>query len=350
MTGFQGADTAQLREQAELMRDRASTLEGLRTRLSMLVAYGAEWEGADAQAFRDRWHSEVAPRFDEQISVIEAHGNSLDEEADEQDTASEVEQAPGLLENLLGLGKAGQGIFTSFKNLRKILDDFPKHMKEWKTAFAAGPGALWAKYKTDLVKGLKEGLKFGEEYSSLAKKLVGELGLPDSLGNWDPLKKHLDGGKFPSWLGDAAPNLAKVGKLGGKLIPGLDIGVGVHQMLNGETSFDKVSGGLSAVSGGMVLAAPLFGPAAPIVAGVGVAAGVVSIGMDLGKMAWDNREAIGEFAGKVGEGISNAAHTVTDAVSNAASNAADSIGNGIESAGNALKNAGSAIGNAFGFG
>ena len=42
MTGFQGADTEQLREHAELMRDRANSLDGLRTRLSMLVAHGAD--------------------------------------------------------------------------------------------------------------------------------------------------------------------------------------------------------------------------------------------------------------------------------------------------------------------
>lgn len=350
MSGFQGADTEQLREHAELMRDRANSLEGLRTRISMLVSYGAEWEGEDAEEFRDRWRSEVAPKFEEQISAIDARGTSLDEEAEEQDKTSEAEQTPGLFENIAGLAKAGQGLFKSFKDLRKLIDDFPQHMKEWKAALAEGPGALWAKYKQDLVKGLKKGLNFGEEYSAIAKRLLSEAGLPDSLGNWDPLKKGLDQGKFPSWLADSAPKLAKLGKLGGKLIPGLDIGLGVHQMLNGETTFDKVSGGLSAVGGGLVLAAPLFGPAAPIVAGIGVAAGVVSIGMDLGKMAWENREAIADFAGDVGEGISNVASDVASGVSDAASNAAESIGDGVESAGETIKDVGGSIGDALGFG
>lgn len=169
MTGFQGADTEQLREHAELMRDRANSLDGIRTRVSMLVAYGAEWEGEDAQTFRDRWRSELAPRFDEQISTIEARGTSLDEEAKEQDAVSEVEQTPGLIENTLGLAKAGQDIFTSFKKFRKLVDDFPQHMKEWKAAFEEGPGALWAKYKEGLSKGLRKGLNVGEEYSSIAK-------------------------------------------------------------------------------------------------------------------------------------------------------------------------------------
>ncbi|MDN5821174.1 MAG: hypothetical protein L0H39_06770, partial [Brachybacterium sp.] len=249
-----------------------------------------------------------------------------------------------------GLAKAGQDIFTSFKKFKKLIDDFPQHMKEWKAAFQGGPGKLWSHYKDELARGLGKGLNGGEEYSSIAKQLLDKAGLPDSLGNWDPLKKHLDEGKFPSWLDNAAPKLGKLGKLGGKLVPGLDIGLGVHQMMNGETTFDKASGGLSAVGGGLVLAAPLFGPAAPIVAGVGLAAGVVSIGMDLGKMAWDNREAIADFAGDVGQGISNVASTVTDTVSDAASSAAESIGDGMESAGDAIKDVGGAIGDALGFG
>ena len=130
MAGFQGADTDQLREHAELMRNRATSLDGVRTRLSMLVTHGAEWEGPDAEAFRDRWHSEISPRLDEQIGAIEQRGTSLEEEADEQDKASEDDSPPGLLENILGLGSAAQGLFNSFKTFKKLIDDFPQHMKE----------------------------------------------------------------------------------------------------------------------------------------------------------------------------------------------------------------------------
>lgn len=344
MAGFLGADTDQLRDHAQRMRDRANDLEGIQTRLSMLVAYGAEWEGPDAEAFRERWRSEIAPRFEEQISTIDSRGTSLEEEAEQQDKTSEAQEAPGIFENLAGLIKAGQGLYKGFTDLRKLVDDFPAHAKGWKDAFKGGPGEAWNHYKDELAKGLKKGLNFGEEYSAIAKHLLGKVGLPGELGKWDPLKTHLDDGKFPTWLADSAPGLAKIGKLGGKLIPGLDIGLGVHQMINGDSTFEKVSGGLSAVSGGLVLAAPLFGPAAPIVAGVGVAAGVVSIGMDLGKMAWDNREAIGDFVGDVGDGISNAAGAVSDA----ASNAAESIGEGIESAGEKISDVGSSVGDALG--
>lgn len=339
MAGFQGADTDQLREHAELMRNRAKSLDGVRTRLTMLVTYGAEWEGPDAEEFRDRWHSEIGPRLDEQIGAIEQRGTSLEEEADEQDKASEEDSPPGLLENILGLAKAGQGIFKAFKTFQKLIDDFPQHWKDWKKAFKGGPGELWQKYKDDLAKGLKKGLNFGEEYSSLAKKALSKLGLPGEIGNWDPLKKYLDGGKFPKWLDEVAPKAAKLGKIGGKLLPGADILLGANQMINGETTFDKVSGGLSAVGGGLVLAAPLFGPAAPVVAGIGAAAGVVSIGMDLGKMAWDNREAIG-----------NAASAVAGGISDAASSAGEAIGDGVEAVGDAVSDVGGKIGSALGFG
>lgn len=339
MAGFQGADTDQLREHAALMRERSASLEGLRTRLSMLVTHGAEWEGADAEAFRDRWHSEIAPTLDQQIDAIGDRGSSLEDEADQQDETSESDEAPGLFETLSTLASSGQGLFKAFKTFKGLIDDFPGHMKDWKSAFEQGPGALWKKYKTDLAEGLGKALNKGEEYSSIAKRLLGEAGLPDSIGNWDPLKKHLDDGKFPSFLADTAPKLAKFGKIAGKAIPGLDIGLGLHQMATGETTFDRVSGGLSAVGGGLVLAAPLFGPAAPVVAGIGAAAGVVSIGMDLGKLAWDHREAIGD-----------AASAVADGVSDAASNAAESIGDGLESAGDAVKDVGGKVGDVLGFG
>lgn len=83
--------------------------------------------------------------------------------------------------------------------------------------------------------------------------------------------------------------------------------------MTGDT-YDKVSGGLSMASGGLVLAAPLFGPAAPIVAGVGVGLGVVSAGMDIGRTLYTNVPAvknvvdgtvntIGKGLGAVGHGI-----------------------------------------------
>lgn len=346
MAGFQGADTDQLREHAELMRNRATSLDGVRTRLSMLVTYGAEWEGPDAEAFRDRWHSEIGPRLDEQIGAIEQRGTSLEEEADEQDKVSEDDSAAGLWEkitgiweNVTGLWGAAQDIFNSVKKFKELIDEFPRHVADWKKAFKDGPGEAWKKYKTDLAEGMGKALNKGEEYSQLAKKALDKLGLPGELGHKDPLKALLDESKFPSWLSKNAPDLAKFGKIAGKALPVLDIGLGVNQMINGETTFDKVSGGLSAVGGGLVLAAPLFGPAAPIVAGVGAAAGVVSIGMDLGKMAWENREAIG-----------NAASAVADGVSDAASSAAESIGDGAEAVGDAVSNVGGKIGDALGFG
>ena len=186
--------------------------------------------------------------------------------------------------------------------------------------------------------GDEEGLNFGEEYSSIAKKLVGGSGFPDSLGTWDPLKKHLDGGKFPSWLGDVAPKAATLGKLGGSSSR-IRHRRGHPSDDHRETTFDKVSGGLSAVGGEDGPRGPLFGPAAPVVAGIGAAAGVVSLGMDLGKMAWENREAIGAFVGDVAGASRMPSRTSRTAsrtsprrrrgVADAASNAAETIGNGV---------------------
>ena len=132
MAGFLGADTDQLREHAELMRDRARSLEGIQIRVSMLVAHGAEWEGEDAEAFRERWRSEIAPMLDERVSAIEDRGSSLEEQAEQQDKVSE-EEPPGIFENIASILEIGQGIYKGITDLRKLIDDFPAHWKGWRT-------------------------------------------------------------------------------------------------------------------------------------------------------------------------------------------------------------------------
>ncbi|MFQ6484057.1 hypothetical protein [Brachybacterium epidermidis] len=68
-------------------------------------------------------------------------------------------------------------------------------------------------------------------------------------------------------------------------------------------------------SGGLILAAPLFGPAAPIVAGVGVGLGVVSAGMDIGRALHENVPAVENLADNVGGAIKNTAGAIGDGLS-----------------------------------
>lgn len=61
MSGFYGADTAQLREQAGACLRGSGTLRDLIGSTSALVG-SVEWTGPDADAFRERWQSVVRAR------------------------------------------------------------------------------------------------------------------------------------------------------------------------------------------------------------------------------------------------------------------------------------------------
>lgn len=96
---FFGADTEQLREMSSRTTHAAARIDELLGELSTLVA-SVDWVGPDADAYRDRWASEAwAPGTRASIK-LEERGTQLDEEADEQDRASDDEGGGGLLESL----------------------------------------------------------------------------------------------------------------------------------------------------------------------------------------------------------------------------------------------------------
>ena len=90
MSGFFGADTEQLRSQAEACQRSAGTLHDLIGTTSALIA-SVEWTGADADAFRDRWASEVRGRLTERAEALQKLSDELDVHAEEQDITSEVD-------------------------------------------------------------------------------------------------------------------------------------------------------------------------------------------------------------------------------------------------------------------
>lgn len=87
MTGFYGADTAQLRAHAEACQRGAGTLHDLIGTTSALIA-SVEWVGPDADAFRDSWASEVRGRLTERAEAIQHRSEELREHAEEQDVVS----------------------------------------------------------------------------------------------------------------------------------------------------------------------------------------------------------------------------------------------------------------------
>src|SRR5699024_12291928 len=68
--------------------------EGLTSRLTTAV-HAASWTGADAEEFRDRWTSLAADRLSSVCAELRTLGDGALGEADEQDTASAPDGAPG---------------------------------------------------------------------------------------------------------------------------------------------------------------------------------------------------------------------------------------------------------------
>src|SRR5699024_6955810 len=87
MNGFWGADTEAVRAQGEACTGAAGTMETLLRSCSSLVS-AADWSGEDAEAFRERWVSEVDSRLQQVIEMLRADGEALRRHGDEQDEAS----------------------------------------------------------------------------------------------------------------------------------------------------------------------------------------------------------------------------------------------------------------------
>lgn len=318
---FMGADTDQLRDLGSRMRMGIMELQSRQMEITQAVMT-ATWEGPDAEDFRDRVIAEIHPKIDQSRENLARRADELFDHASEQDDASDPR---GFWEKLNDLLHWPAQITRTIRNIQKIITDIPKMLERFREGKAGLKGF------TDFFRALTKAPRLAlSEYGHAMKhwdEILNGKGW-EKLGNFIPQKisKYL-GINIPGkeWMGktlshldeitDATKPWIKVGSKGlGKLLPGLDIGLGIHQIATGDT-YDKVSGGLSVASGGLVLAAPLFGPAAPIVAGVGVGLGVVSAGMDIGRALYENVPAVKNLADNVGGAIKNTAGAVGDGLS-----------------------------------
>ncbi|WP_062947353.1 WXG100 family type VII secretion target [Brachybacterium sp. sponge] len=94
--GLIGMDTAQGEAHAERLRAAGERLEERHGVLDALVrASEAIWRGPDAERFRADWISGASQLLREQCTALEAAGTLLDEEAEQQETASQGERGDG---------------------------------------------------------------------------------------------------------------------------------------------------------------------------------------------------------------------------------------------------------------
>ena len=353
MSGFQGADTEQVRSHSDLLRTRAQSLAELRERLEPAVMDESIWRGPDADSFRSSWSSRTAPLFAQLTELSLGRAAELEQHAEEQDGASGADGAggggsggsggdgsgdgePSLWDRVTG----GLGVYNTFQSL------FSKGKKVWDIVTDIRSSARFLNGAEDIFqlaggtwmygkKMTEAAFATGKEFSGLAGKLLGKLGVPTGFGTTNFFGFVDDGAR---WAGDAMPFLTKAAPWVGKALPVLDIGFGGHQMIqgirNGDT-FSAVTGGANMVGGGLMLAGGAMSATGvgAIVGGPLMAAGAIISGgaavADLGRMVYDNwdsisataadawsstADAVSEGVGAVGDAISDGWNGLTGAL------------------------------------
>ncbi|WP_152354488.1 hypothetical protein [Brachybacterium subflavum] len=331
---FYGADTEALRKVGDSFKDAGKRLEEIRDELGVLVMNPTMWQGADADELRRTWFEEISPKLGSVAESVGERSGQLQEQADEQDEASHQRGVLETVWDAIKVGVKGYSVYKAGKSLLSGIDD----MKRLAKAAHLGPeevSKVWAELKDRGAKELAEG-----GFGKLAKTIAGQIPFAKDVGPlWEALGKKVDaiptklaeGGKIVTAIGDklGPDGLAKLGKTSkmlGKVVPGVDIGVGIGQIATADDGYGKVSGALSVAGGALMLAGVAFPPLAVV---GGVLSGA-SLAMDLVDLG-------GELFG------ADPSKAVSEAVGNAAGAAGDAIGNAAESAGNAISDAAGGI-------
>ncbi|ASK65101.1 hypothetical protein CFK39_03825 [Brachybacterium avium] len=362
MNGFMGADTEALRAHSERVAQQAQALLSLRDTLEPLVMNEEIWRGTDAESFRESWSSGASTLFQLRSEELTGRVQDLREHAEEQDAVSSeggeggsdgstgqgtAEEPFSPLGFLMDLVNKGQKTYKGIKSLADYLARIPSATDEIADLARHGLEGLWKQsYLDELFKG-------GKGWQAGAEKLLGKLGLPSSIGNFEPLQ-HLNK------LDDVAPWLKTAGKGIGKALPFLDLGLGIHQTATADNWYDRTSGILSTASGALLIAAPFTGPAAPVLGAIGAGVGLVSAGMDIGKLVYENWDgitstvgnaasAVGNFAADTVSNVGNFAADTASTVSDAVGNAASAVSEGVNNVASTVSDGLGKLGDAFGF-
>jgi len=320
MATFLGADTDALREMAGVFETRSRRLEELRAQMETAVMRPEVWTGPDAEAFRDRWTGTSA-RISDAVEGIARRRPELEDQAEQQDEASDP-------------GSEGGGLLDSIGDLFSSIGDGLKGLlsaaKKFHGAFKAF--RLFSELSA-LGKAGFEGLK-----GLINQQFIDEL-VDKTRGPARGIMEFLQGRGWTR-MADMASGILDsgfvkgAGRFLGKALPVLDIGMGIHQMVTAEDGWDIAAGGLSTLSGGLLLAAPFCGPAAPIVAGVGLVAGGVSLAIDAGKYIVENWDSITETAGQAWDAttefVGDAWDSTTEAVGDAWDATTDAVGDFVD--------------------
>lgn len=329
MTGFYGADTEALRSLAGRFREGGQRIEEIRDALAPAVLDAGSWTGPDADAFRASWSSAVQPRLGSVIGEVTRRDPDLVREADEQDTVSEDDGGKSFWDILREVGTVAAKAFGVYEAMSKIVSDIKDMRRLWR-AYRLGPedfARVWESLK------LRNRMIWASEgFGKLMSTVSGYIpGLP-AVWEWAgkqidklPLKLHEGAGLLRTIAEKLGPEtLATIGKASkvlGKVVPFVDIGVGIYQMTQAEDGYGFTSGLLSTAGGALMLAGIAFPPLA-VVGGILSGASLVMDLVDMGGELFgiDPSKAVSDFVGDaashVGDAISDGVGFVQDAVGN----------------------------------
>lgn len=353
---FIGADTDQLDDLGGALQDGRGRLEELAGTLSLRVrsVTTTAWHGSDAAAFQERFHT-VSRQLDTLAERLQQTGNDVTDQARQQDETSTPTSASASTPN-----SASASVSTSDSTSGASLFEpggAYSGQPWWQSTFDVGKG-LWdvgqsARGIADGISNLRQWSRNMDEIPELARHLpataemfqgdlvddiirtVDDNPIPDAARGLQGAADWMGGtfasfgdsavGRFTNGAIDAlnSPALQTVGRIAGPVFSGFEIVDGLGRMTESTSVLDRISGGLSTVSGVTGLAA-MFPPAAPIFGTISVATGVASAAIDLGTSVVENWDTISATTGDLVEGAGEAIGDVGDAIG-------DAIGDGLSS-------------------
>lgn len=331
MSGFIGADIADLRDFAKAMDQASHALMKQAQTLSSVVNQPRGWRGPDADRFRQTWNSSHRPGLATTARSLLEASELLRRNADEQEKASSAEDRGGAGSagsagsaggaggpggvfdpvafggKLLGFGLGAKAFVDNLANHTKFLAD-----KQWK--------------------------QFGQAYSAF-KNFQADGGLLAKFG------------KAGELLGKTGKAIGAFSRFAGPVLAPLGIVSGIRDMFNPDHdgvrgTLDRVAGGLAVVgSVGSILIA-VGAVANPVGVAVLIGAGVVAGGWAIGNMIADS--AWGKAAGKwIGDKATQGWNNAAAAVGNVAGGVKDAVGGAIDGAKSFLSNPVKSLGGLF---
>ncbi len=283
MSGMYGADVGQLRQLAGQFDGAAERLDANRMTVGNAIQISA-WAGPVAVRFRHHWDSEHSRKVQAAAVRLREAAHKLRANADDQERTSAVDSPGPASPVTIGAGVIG------------VVGGWGSRGAQ--AAWGALPTIAGIVGKVDTATGLAEWVNVARHAAATGQLNAGGPGLKGVVDKLDDVMKT---SKAHHALQGA-----------GRVVGGIGVGFGAIETVTRAVEGDASGAIYSGVKTAIGAAAMLPGPQQPILA-------AVSIGIAVGEIVYENREAIGRAARTVASGVKTAAATVARGASRALS-------------------------------